>query len=150
MDRERVERRRDIGLCLQRPHCLTDCLDLSTRESVDNLQPSHPSYTYVRGDVVDISVMMIEAPICFLQVCPNDGIPLHPSQQQSLVLLVQFLDHGNMVVVGITADLLPLINPCLGGDKLVLELPDLLLHSDKFLFKAVSLKGPPISTIKML
>ena len=39
--------------------------------------------------------------------------------------------------------------PDVGGDQLVLELPD-LLHGDQLLFKVVSLKGPPISTIKML
>ena len=50
-----------------------------------------------------------------------------------------------MVVVGIAADLLPLVDPCFGGDELIHELSDLLLHSNQFLFKTISLKGPPIS-----
>ena len=50
-----------------------------------------------------------------------------------------------MVVVGIAADLLPLVDPCFGGDELILKLSDLLLHSNQFLFKTISLKGPPIS-----
>ena len=70
----------------------------------------------MRQDIVDVSAMTIEVPIHFLQVHPNDRIPLHPSCRQGLILLVQFLAHGDMVVIGIATDLLPLVDPCLGGD----------------------------------
>ena len=92
-------------------------LDLSTRESAIHPQLSHPKNTHVRGDVVDVSAMSIEVPICFLQVRPDDRIPLHPSCRQSLILLAQFFDHSDVVVVGIATYLLSLVNSHLHQEK---------------------------------
>ena len=39
---------------------------------------------------------------------------------------MEFLDHGEVVIVSVETDLLPLVNPSLGGDKLILELLDLV------------------------
>ena len=54
---------------------------------------------------------------------------------------MQLLGHSDVVIVSVATDLLPLVNPSLGCDELILELSDLLLHSNQLLFKAVSLKG---------